>query len=172
MNCDRIENLLSEFVDGSLSGADEAAVRAHLDGCASCRESLAAYRALEDVLVMRRAEVPPVDAILQGVLAPAPSNLHRARVLMDRLFSLPSLATFACFVLAWAAFTYSAPIAHALNWLINEAPVVSNLSGWFVASLVTLTRGDMLITVSAYAAVTLLILGSGTWMTLRYVHSE
>lgn len=172
MNCDRIENLLSEFAGGDLSGADESAVRAHLEGCASCRESLAAYRALEDALVMRRAEVPAVDAMLQGVLAPAPSSLHRARVLMDRLFSLPSLAAFACFVLAWAGFAYSTPIAHALNWLVTEAPVVSDLSGGLVASLVALTRGDMLVTVGVYVGVTLLILGSGTWMTLRYVHSE
>jgi hypothetical protein len=106
------------------------------------------------------------------VLAPAITNLHRARVLMDRLFGFPALATFACFVSAWAAFAYSTAIARGLNWLVGEAPIVSKLSGWFTTSLGSLTGGDMLITVAIYAGLTLLILGSGTWMTLRYVHSE
>jgi uncharacterized membrane protein len=91
---------------------------------------------------------------------------------MDRLFSFPALAAFFCFVGAWAAFAYSDNIARALNALVGETPAANHFGGLITTSLTALTRGDMIVTVSAYVGVTLLILASGTWMTLRYVHSE
>jgi anti-sigma factor RsiW len=173
MKCERIENLLPAFVEGDLAPVDESAVHAHLADCERCRESLAAYRALEDALVMRRDEVPPADAFLRGVFAPAVStNLHRARTLMDALFSFPALASFACLVVGWLAFAYSDVVTRSLNWLVGESSLLGRFGHWTTASLTTLTGGDMIVIVAAYTIVTLLILGSGALMTLHYVHSD
>jgi anti-sigma factor RsiW len=173
MKCDRIENLLPAFVEGDLAPADESAVHAHLSGCERCRESLSAYRVLEDALSLRRTEVPPVDAFLRGVFEPAAStNLHRARMLMDALFSFPALASFSCLVLGWLAFAYSDLVARSLDWFVGETSILGRFAHWMTASLSTLTGGDMIVAVAAYSVLTLLILGSGTWMTLHYVHND
>ena len=49
MECKEVLPLLMGFLDGELDGKDLAAVRAHLDGCASCRNEEAAYRRLGEM---------------------------------------------------------------------------------------------------------------------------
>jgi predicted anti-sigma-YlaC factor YlaD len=44
--CERIEQLIERWIDGELKGADEAIMRAHLNGCGSCR---AAQRDLQQL---------------------------------------------------------------------------------------------------------------------------
>lgn len=36
MNCEKCQNLLSDFLEGSLAGREQALVSAHLDSCAAC----------------------------------------------------------------------------------------------------------------------------------------
>ena len=38
MSCERMSPLLDDFVDGELSSAERAFVRAHLEGCPACAE--------------------------------------------------------------------------------------------------------------------------------------
>lgn len=173
MSCDRYENMLSAFVEGDLSREDEAALDTHLSACESCRESLAAYRALEDQLVLRRDAVPPVGPFLGAVFAPAVSPaLHRARVLMDRIFSAPSLATFAFFVVGWLLYAYSDVVQGWTNQVAGAAPVAGRFAGWLSSLSAALGGGDMMTVALAYTGVTLLILASGAWMTLHYVQSD
>jgi predicted anti-sigma-YlaC factor YlaD len=62
MKCDEVRLLLVSFGDGALAGARANAVRAHVDGCAGCREMLA--RLADDVELLRRDEKPEVPAYL------------------------------------------------------------------------------------------------------------
>ena len=62
MNCRAFENDLKDFAAELLPPRREAKLRAHLDGCETCRKTLAAERALYDSLsAALRAEMnPPV----------------------------------------------------------------------------------------------------------------
>jgi anti-sigma factor RsiW len=173
MSCERYENLLPAFLDGDLPSGEDAALNAHLSGCESCQASLAAYRALEDELVLRREIVPPVAPFLSAAFAPAVSPaLHRARVLMDRIFGLPSLATFAFFVLGWVLYSYSNVVQGWLDRITGATPAAGRFAGWLSELSAAVSGGDMMVIALAYTGVTLLILGSGTWMTLRFVQSD
>ncbi len=44
MECKRVTELLSEYIDGRLSVEDSAAIAAHLEGCAACRRAEAELR--------------------------------------------------------------------------------------------------------------------------------
>ena len=46
MNCPEVEGVLDAYVDGELTPAEAAAVRAHLDACPVCRERVAVRSAL------------------------------------------------------------------------------------------------------------------------------
>jgi anti-sigma factor RsiW len=62
MKCDEVRLLLVSYSDGALAGERAEAVRAHVDGCAACREELAQLAA--DVELLRRDEQPEVPAYL------------------------------------------------------------------------------------------------------------
>lgn len=62
MKCDEVRLLLVSFADGALSCARAEAVRAHVAGCAGCREELAQLAA--DAELLRRDEKPEVPAYL------------------------------------------------------------------------------------------------------------
>lgn len=57
MNCDRVQDLLSEAIDGSLSPAESGSFHAHLAGCAACRTTLAELR--ESLALLN--ELPAVE---------------------------------------------------------------------------------------------------------------
>jgi anti-sigma factor RsiW len=62
MKCDEVRLLLVGFGDGALADAQAEAVRAHVAGCAGCREALAQLSADADLL--RRDEKPEVPVYL------------------------------------------------------------------------------------------------------------
>ena len=106
MNHERFEELLPAYLDGTLSAEESARVEAALAESAGLRESLEQYRALEDALVMRREEVPPVDAFVPAI-ASAPAHAEATafapahqRTPLQRflrvLVSTPSFAIIAC----------------------------------------------------------------------------
>lgn len=64
MDCERIEAILPAFVEHDLGAEEAAVVATHVESCERCRESLAAFVSLEQTLVARRSEVPPVDGFL------------------------------------------------------------------------------------------------------------
>ena len=67
MKCDEVRLLLVSFADGALAGDRAEAVRAHVAGCAGCREELAQLAA--DVELLRRDEKPEVPAYLGSRIA-------------------------------------------------------------------------------------------------------
>jgi predicted anti-sigma-YlaC factor YlaD len=69
MNCDVIEKLLPFYHEGTLTDTERAVVTEHLASCPRCRESSAAFAALERMLVTRRNELPHAGMISDAVLA-------------------------------------------------------------------------------------------------------
>jgi hypothetical protein len=70
--CEEARALLDERLDGTLAGADAAALRVHLDGCAACREDAAALAAVDGAL---RAD---------GIPDPGPAFSDRVVAALDR----------------------------------------------------------------------------------------
>jgi hypothetical protein len=58
MTCAGVADLLAEFVAGDLSADRSAAVRAHLDGCAACRDEEAGFRSVLGLLEADAAATP------------------------------------------------------------------------------------------------------------------
>lgn len=56
MNCDEIEELLSDLLDDELAEGDRTAVQAHVDACERCT---ATYRALKRTVRFVRANANP-----------------------------------------------------------------------------------------------------------------
>ena len=74
MNCNEIQSLLSAYLDGELSLAEEKAVKTHLKTCTACQKQLAHLSVLHKVL--RETEAPSVpeglaDRVLAAAMAPA-----------------------------------------------------------------------------------------------------
>jgi predicted anti-sigma-YlaC factor YlaD len=66
MDCERVQDLLSEFLDGSIPESGRADINAHIQECLPCR---AAKEGLEETLLLLRG-LPPAEAppeLLEGV---------------------------------------------------------------------------------------------------------
>ncbi len=61
MECRKIRELLSEYLDGMLDEKTDALVRAHLSECPGCREEHASLQALVHELGAMEAVTPPAD---------------------------------------------------------------------------------------------------------------
>ena len=51
MTCERWEPMLSPYADGELPASDVTAIEVHLEACPRCREELASFRELSNLLV-------------------------------------------------------------------------------------------------------------------------
>ena len=71
MNCVELDNLLCEYVDGTLDAAARKAVECHLAGCAACAE-LARDSAAAVGFMERVAEVEPPAELVNRILFAAP----------------------------------------------------------------------------------------------------
>jgi hypothetical protein len=83
MSCDKISEELSAYLDGELSGEEKEAVRAHLEGCADCRELLEKLRETAGAV----KELPPVRApkdLRDKVMASVAKESERRRVTWGR----------------------------------------------------------------------------------------
>jgi predicted anti-sigma-YlaC factor YlaD len=172
MNCEHVENLLPAYTDGDLPDDDKSRIDAHLEGCESCRESLAFFTHLETSLTERR-ELRPSDSIAAGRIARRITP-RKERVFLHALTGMPALVS-------------AALIAIGIVWLLARAPIqkffsnVGNLQiEGFGATLSTVLAmwtsgidpaavGNEWTWAIAYLGVVALILTTGSWMVLRYV---
>lgn len=76
MNCEEALELISGHLDGENTEAEEAALRAHLEGCPACRAALDDYGALD--LALADLEAEPPAALAQGVLTRAAAEKSAA----------------------------------------------------------------------------------------------
>jgi anti-sigma factor RsiW len=71
VNCGKIQNLLSAYMDGELTGEDQLRIRRHLDFCHSCSEehdSLLATKRMISTLAVRQAR-PEMEQKILDLLA-------------------------------------------------------------------------------------------------------
>jgi len=68
MNCQRIEELLSAYLEGDLSPEDKREVEAHLEACSSCSELLSALRETQEALA-GFPELEPSPALMVKLYA-------------------------------------------------------------------------------------------------------
>ena len=169
--CERIEALLPAFAEGSLAGDEAAKVTSHVDSCASCRESLAAFAILEQSLVSRRAEVPPVDSFLPNLPAARVPAVHRHSPLLRVFRAAMSVPGISILLVMWGTMFALSFRTH----LANDITRYSSLERWkalvvfTTAQITNLTGGNVWTLTAVYVALTLAILGSMGAMTLRYV---
>ncbi|MDH4336861.1 MAG: zf-HC2 domain-containing protein [Candidatus Krumholzibacteria bacterium] len=167
--CTHIESLLPGFVEDGLGADDTLRVRAHLESCETCRASLVAFQTLEDSLLMRRAELPPVERFLPAFAA-APAPAYRRPVLMRAFRAVISVPGISILLAVWAgtlAFNFREPIGRALSF---STP--NNLVGGIdrlADQMVFLTDGNVWLLLAALTMVSLFVAASMGAMTLRFV---
>jgi anti-sigma factor RsiW len=61
MNCHRLSNLLSAYIDGELTGVEMIEIRNHLDGCPACQDDLDQVRAMKRLVGRLRTAQPAAD---------------------------------------------------------------------------------------------------------------
>ena len=66
MNCENALELMNRELDGALTEAESAALRAHLDACPDCRETWRQLHELDTLL--RESELEPPAALHEGVM--------------------------------------------------------------------------------------------------------
>src|SRR5437016_7446692 len=79
MNCQRFQNRLHEYVEGTLSAGTQAAADRHLARCTSCREAVGQEQQLAQILPERLTQgtktVTLRPAIRQSILTACESSL-------------------------------------------------------------------------------------------------
>ncbi|MFA5430270.1 MAG: zf-HC2 domain-containing protein [Candidatus Omnitrophota bacterium] len=100
MNCERIrEIIITDYADGTVSGADAGLIKEHLASCRACREfeALVQSSAIAPFRRLAREDVPPGiwDAIREQLPEPAPERAFFLRAAVSRLFFIPRPALLA-----------------------------------------------------------------------------
>lgn len=94
--CIQTQEAISRLLDGALDAAEEAAVRAHMENCAACRELYGALSAFSAAL--REEQVEPPETLRENVMAALRREQLRKRNLRWRR-ALVSAAAVAALVL-------------------------------------------------------------------------
>ena len=102
MKHEEIKDLLSDYHDGELSGAEKAVVATHLAGCADCRAELACYGKAEELIraATRRPTSFETETLVSAVrrqVEPAPEIAWLGRHLASPRWAVPA------FTVAFAA---------------------------------------------------------------------
>lgn len=168
---ERYDALMASWFDADgLSAADRAALTAHLDACAGCRESFELVSRMESALASRASEVPSLDGLLPAIEpAPVPRVWAHPR-LIAAFRAVMSPSGIGIILMMWVAmlgFRFREAIARALDLSSSEkfTAVYRDLS----SLLVTVSRGDETTLIAIYAALTALVLFSTGAITLRYI---
>jgi anti-sigma factor RsiW len=79
MTCERVLELLSDYLDGELSPAGMAGVQSHLRGCPSCEQEHQALRQTVQLLAVHGRQTIPIDCRAQVLarLREAPAGRRR-----------------------------------------------------------------------------------------------
>src|ERR1700751_2864600 len=89
MTCATVRPKLAGYIDGAVTSASRATervrVRAHLEGCASCREELERFRKLAVLLSRVPRSLPPADLEVCIRVAEAPSTAEQGPIVLRPL---------------------------------------------------------------------------------------
>ena len=90
MNCNRIEELLVQYLEGDLADDERRTVDEHVASCAECRRSLEAFMSLEESLVRLKETVPSWKTAEARFFRRA--SLERRRWIPAFVFNAPFIA--------------------------------------------------------------------------------
>ena len=173
MDCKRIEGNLSAFVARELSADEAATVASHIDACASCRESLAAFVALEASLVARRDEIPSLDAFLPNYQAARARVRARPRFLVRAFRVVTSVPGVAVVLVMWASLLI-ARYNDRLTGGIGDKTSLDRLTAFTKSGLdamVLAAGGDAWTLTAVYGALAIGVIVSAGALTMRLVRS-
>lgn len=107
MNCEDALCLISGHIDGQNTAEEEALLQAHLENCASCREILQAYQAVDQGVAALEEEPPQglAEAVMEQILQHPSQRSHRRRLFLGSGTAVAAVAA----VLALLLFTGRLP---------------------------------------------------------------
>lgn len=88
MNCRRLVNLLSAYMDGELSGAEMLDIRRHLSECAECNEEYESMRVLKHTLSSLRMMQPKSGFAESIIIALDEVNVSFLQRMLNRIVAL------------------------------------------------------------------------------------
>ena len=71
---EEMESSVAAWVLGALDGGEADSLRAHVDGCATCRETVARFRSVVGVMPLAVEDVVPPARLRERVLAAAATS--------------------------------------------------------------------------------------------------
>ena len=168
MSCEKIEELLSLYVEDALSVEERRRVDDHLAVCGSCRESLVSYRALESSLVSRRELRPPAGRTAAAVIERLrPRRYHRPVV---GWIGAPGLTSAAFLLASVVLFVFRASIADFFERIGHQlGSGYSHLIAEWTQGVVRAAGGSEWVLLAVYLGVFAFIMLAGSWMVLRLV---
>ncbi len=138
MNCIPIRRALPGYVDGALGLGWQAAVHQHVAGCDSCREELASYRRVAQMVTQVEPAAPPPDLALrirvqlsrQRAAGPEASGLRRVASRAGLLFhnllapvALPATGGASAAVLSFVLVLHALLVGVPLGAVPNDVPI-------------------------------------------------
>jgi predicted anti-sigma-YlaC factor YlaD len=169
MDCERIEAMLPAFVGHDVGAEESAAVAAHVDSCERCRESLAAFVLLEQTLVARRSEVPPVDEFLPE-LRTATARV-RSGFVVRCLRAITSVPGVAIVLVMWAVLL----VGHFNDRIalrIADHALAERVTAFVkhgLDAMVGVAGGDVWTLTAVYGALAIGLIVSAGALTMRFV---
>ena len=168
MNCEHVEDLLPAYAEGDLPAEERAGVDTHVEGCASCRQSLEFFTRLEASLVRRRELVPSSPATSRRIVRRL--GLRPRQIIPPELVGLPGLIAVALIVLGAASLVFRRTVVEFVEGHENVGFEWSVLLERWVGSVGALTAGSEWALLAVYLGTFALIALTGSWMVLRFVH--
>jgi anti-sigma factor (TIGR02949 family) len=136
MNCNRVEQLLSPYLDGAVTGTEMQALRAHLDSCPACSREYSLLRRTQQLLAISSRPSVPDDLGLKLRLAisreAAQTRRPRYEGLRMRLentlnaFMVPATVGLVCAVLIFGLVAAILAIPPQLQANNEDVPLVLN----------------------------------------------
>lgn len=130
MNCHKLSNLLSAYIDGELTGVEMIEIRNHVDGCPGCQDDLDQVRAMKRLVGRLQTAQPAPDfaaricASLDAVQPkPVMTAWHEVWDSMFRKLS-PAVATMCAIVFGLVVFA-SRGVNDQLIVAHNDQPMIT-----------------------------------------------
>ena len=100
-DCEKVLDMLNEYIDGELDANNAALVRSHIENCPECREALEALKKIEQLLDESTEEAPEAlcDRVMERVRAEKTASRKKI-VFMRRLGIIAAAAVICLAVIA------------------------------------------------------------------------
>ncbi len=169
MKCEQVEYLLPSYIEKDLPAEKMNAVEAHLSGCSVCRESLAVFMRLEETLIERREDIPPIKNLTTAVLSRI--GYHRTRAILRCMFSLPSVASASFAILGIVAFIHNDKLRALFSRDTGIGAKLVHAAQRLTDAIVQFAQGDVWVLMGIYVGLTMLLLLGMSLVVLNFMRA-